>query len=337
MMQYTCLPLQFAFTARTSRETMHRRQTWLVRRRDSAGRWLYGECNYFAGLSAEPCEQFLSDLRGCCGGTATYESVTSSAVRCGLDMLEHPIAENDWTTGQRGIAINGLIWMDGKEQMRRAIRAKLDDGFRILKLKIGGIDFDDELDLIRMIRRQFDPSVLELRLDANGSFTPANALERLDRLAPYGIHSIEQPIMAGQWTAMARLCSLSPIAIALDEELIGLHTNSWKEQLVDALQPAYLILKPSLCGGLKQAAEWIDVAARKGVGWWLTSALESSVGLLHLGAFVSQYDNPLPQGLGTGRIYTDNIGSSLVMRGPRLYCGGQPYFDYPRLEQLPWQ
>lgn len=335
--QFARLTLHFGFTARTSRETMSQRESWLIRRRGGDGRWLYGECNYFARLAAEPYSQFRTELRGYCSGTIPYDALGSSAVRCGADMIESEIPDTNWTCGRSGIPINGLIWMDGKEQMRKAIAAKLDAGFRVLKLKIGGIDFEDELDLVSIIRSQFAPSDLELRLDANGSFSPENAMQRLQRLAPFGIHSIEQPIRAGQWDAMSRLCRHSPVDIALDEELIGLRTDEQKHQLVQAIRPAYLILKPSLCGGLRQAAAWIETARQCGVGWWLTSALESSVGLLHLGAFVSRYDLSLPQGLGTGQIYTDNIGSSLALHGALLYCKGRPWFDCDMLNNLDWQ
>ncbi len=226
--------------------------------------------------------------------------------------------------------------MADKHTMRQAIAAKLQQGFKVLKLKIGGIDFDDELNLIRAVRRQFTPDELEIRLDANGSFTPENASERLERLSQFGIHSIEQPVRQGQYELMAELCRTSPIDIALDEDLIGLRSDAEKLAMLRQIRPAYIILKPTLCGGLKESDSWRSLALQEGIGWWLTSALESSIGLYYLAAFVSQYPLDIPQGLGTGQIYTDNIGSCLNMHDAALY-GGPMQFDYNLLDSLHWQ
>lgn len=336
--EWTEYPLTFGFTARTSRETMTRRSTFLLRRADSSmpGGIRYAEANYFESLAPETRSEFMRQLRAYCSGDMAYDHITSSAVRCAADMLDIPVPDTAWTRGFDGIPINGLIWMADKRTMSNAIASKLEQGFRVLKLKIGGIAFDDELNLVRAVRRRFGSDELEIRLDANGSFNAGNALERLDRLAPFAIHSIEQPIPPGNCAEMARLCRLSPIPIALDEELIGLRDDCVKTALLDKIHPAYIILKPTLCGGLRQAESWRNIAIHKGIGWWLTSALESSVGLYWLAAFVSRYPLELPQGLGTGQIYTDNIGSCLNMRGAALF-GGQPQFDNAQLQALQWQ
>lgn len=330
--------LHFAFTARTSRETMTRRDTYFIRRLDaSTGAYVYGECNFFESLAPESRSEFLSQLQGVCDGTLRYSEVTSSAVRCGLDILEAaPAPLNNWGRGLEGIPINGLVWMADKATMAESIRQKLADGFRVIKLKIGGIDFESELELIKSIRRQFSPSDIEIRLDANGSFTPENAMERLDRLSRYSIHSIEQPLKAGLWPQTAELCQRSPIPIALDEELIGLRSEAEKAKMLETLHPAYIILKPSLCGGLKEAARWIVLAQSRQIGWWLTSALESNVGLMALARFVSAYCLTMPQGLGTGRIYTNNIDSSLYLQADRLFTHNPMTLDVAELERLHW-
>ncbi|MDE6130234.1 MAG: o-succinylbenzoate synthase [Muribaculaceae bacterium] len=336
--QWTEYPLEFAFVARTSRETMRGRSTFLLRMADESqpGGWRYGEANFFESLAPESRADFLSQLEAYCCGELDYDRITSSAVRCGADMLELPLPDTAWTRGEAGIPINGLIWMADKETMRKSIAAKLDQGFRVLKLKIGGITFDDEVDLLRDIRKEFSSSCLELRLDANGSFLPEQALERLDILSEYDIHSIEQPIKAGMAEAMAMLCRKSPIAIALDEELIGLRDDCEKNAMLKALSPAYIILKPALCGGIKETVRWKEIAEANNVGWWMTSALESSIGLYYLAAHASVLGIKLPQGLGTGQIYTNNIGSPLQMSGPMLR-GGRPGFDCRQLDSLQWQ
>lgn len=330
--------LTFGFTARTSRETMTRRSTFLLRRPDPdmPGGVRYAEANYFWSLAPETRQEFLRQLSAFCRGDLQYDELTSSAVRCAADMLDMPVPDTDWTRGLSGIPINGLIWMADKHTMRRSIASKLEQGFRVLKLKIGGIAFDDELDLIRAVRQQFGPDELEIRLDANGSFNAGNAMERLERLAPFAIHSIEQPIPAGNSADMTRICRWSPIPVALDEELIGLRDDNAKLALLHQIRPAYIILKPTLCGGLRQAESWRAIAMQEEIGWWLTSALESSVGLYWLAAFVSRYSLELPQGLGTGQIYTDNIGSCLNMCGAALF-GGRPQFDNAQLQALRWQ
>lgn len=234
------------------------------------------------------------------------------------------IFDNDFRKG-KPININGLIWMGGMDQMLQQIEIKIQDGFNCLKLKVGGIDFEKECDILQYVRRKYFKQDIQLRLDANGALKPDEAMYRLYELSKYKIHSIEQPVKAGS-KVLADLCRNSPIPIALDEELIGKKDISAKEELLTALNPKYIILKPSLHGGLSGCSEWIDIAEKQKIGWWITSALESNIGLNAIAQFTSNYSNSLHQGLGTGKIYSDNFESPLVVeRGKLRYS-----------EDLPW-
>jgi O-succinylbenzoate synthase len=224
-----------------------------------------------------------------------------------------------FTQGKEAIPINGLIWMGDKEFMQQQIREKLSQGFRCIKMKIGAIDFETEYALLKGIRQQFTPSEIELRVDANGAFSPMDALEKLKRLSDLQIHSIEQPIRAGQYEAMARLCETSPLPIALDEELIGVACPSRKEEILQWIKPAYIILKPSLIGGYRGSEEWIALAKKENIGWWVTSALEGNIGLSAIAQWTYTLENPLPQGLGTGSLYTNNFPSSLQVKNGKLW------------------
>lgn len=230
--------------------------------------------------------------------------------------------DTPFARGEVGIPTNGLVWMGSYDQMLARMQEKLDLGFRCIKLKIGAIDFDKELELLRIIRSAFPKDKVELRVDANGAFAPNEAMVRLEQLARYDLHSIEQPIRQHQWTDMARLCQESPIAIALDEELIGVNIPSEKERLLDTIHPQYVVLKPSLHGGMMGCEEWVSMAKIRGIGSWMTSALESNVGLnaiAHLAARTYGTDDIMPQGLGTGQLFTDNIDMPIALRGERMY------------------
>jgi o-succinylbenzoate synthase len=224
--------------------------------------------------------------------------------------------------GEEGITINGLVWMGTFEEMYSRLETKLKAGFHCVKLKIGAINFDKELDLIKHIREAFDKNTIELRVDANGGFSPDNAMERLEALAKYDIHSIEQPIKQHQWGEMARLCKETPLPIALDEELIGVNVKSMKEYLLDTIRPQYIILKPSLHGGMYGCTEWIQMAKERGINSWITSALESNVGLNAIAHYCAKTYGPsvlMPQGLGTGQLFTDNIDMPLVIDGDKIW------------------
>lgn len=237
----------------------------------------------------------------------------------------HSGLSTPFAQGKEGIAFNGLIWMGTYQEMRERIEQKLAQGFRCVKLKIGAINFDDELSLLQRIRRDYGPDRIELRVDANGAFSPAEAPARLAQLAELQLHSIEQPIRAGQWQAMAHLCATTPLPIVLDEELIGVNNQAGREQLLDAIHPQYIVLKPSLHGGISGTWQWIQAARERGIGYWLTSALESNVGLTaiaHLCALIRQQypdDHQLPQGLGTGQLFTTNQPSLLELRGDEMW------------------
>lgn len=322
--------LHFTFEARTSRGAMWHKRTYFVEVWDDAhtDRKGIGECALFEGLSADDKPDYEQRLDYACShigsldlGASDYSSITFG-LECALADLAHGCEgiyfPSPWTEGIGSIPINGLIWMGDKRLMLERIKEKMTLGFRCLKLKIGGINFDDELALLGFIRRQIGPGELELRLDANGAFTPADAMHKLEALAHYNIHSIEQPIRAGQPAEMARICAESPIPVALDEELIGVRSYSEKEALLMAIKPAYVILKPSLCGGLRHADEWIAAAKALGIGWWATSALESNIGLSAIAQWVAAKQPTMPQGLGTGGLYSNNVPSRVYLDGDRL-------------------
>ena len=234
-----------------------------------------------------------------------------------VDLFDSPFGK-----GEEGITINGLVWMGTYEEMLARLEEKLQAGFHCVKLKIGAIDFFKELDLIKRIRNVYTQEQVELRVDANGGFLPENAMSQLEALAKYDIHSIEQPIKQHQWPKMAQLCRETPLPIALDEELIGVNVRSMKEALLDTIRPQYIILKPSLHGGIYGCNEWIQLASQRGIGSWITSALESNIGLnaiAHYAAKVYGPDVKMPQGLGTGQLFTDNIPMPLEIRGDKLF------------------
>ncbi len=234
-----------------------------------------------------------------------------------VDLFDSPFAR-----GEEGITINGLVWMGTYEEMLSRLEEKLKAGFHCVKLKIGAIDFFKELDLVKRIREVYTKDQVELRVDANGGFTPENAMSRLEALAQHDIHSIEQPIKQHQWPKMAQLCRDTPLPIALDEELIGVNVRSMKEALLDTIRPQYIILKPSLHGGIYGCKEWIELAKQRGIGSWITSALESNIGLNAIAHFAAKVYGPgvgMPQGLGTGQLFTDNIPMPLEIRGDKLW------------------
>jgi L-alanine-DL-glutamate epimerase-like enolase superfamily enzyme len=225
-----------------------------------------------------------------------------------------------FTKGEASIAINGLIWMGDKAFMSKQITTKLNEGFGCIKMKIGAINFDTELALLKSIRKEFSASEIEIRVDANGAFNPKNALEKLKRLSDLELHSIEQPIAVKQWDQMAYLCEKSPLDIALDEELIGVFTNQSKQALLQHIKPKYIILKPSFIGGFKGSDSWIELSQTNNIQWWITSALESNVGLNAISQYTFTKNSTLPQGLGTGSLYTNNIASALqITKGTLCY------------------
>ena len=336
--------LHFKQPAGTSRGVYTERRIWLVTVTDgeAVGR---GECAPLPDLSCDARVDYGEVLRGFCDqleqtGEIDYEAMRDfpsmlfgletallevrgkrlevKGKRSGLPIL----FDTAFCRGEVGIPINGLVWMGNHDEMLQRMEEKLEQGFRCVKLKIGAIDFDQELDLVKRIRERFSFHEVELRLDANGAFKPDEALYKLELLSQYAIHSIEQPIRQGQWAYMAELCRESPLPIALDEELIGVNDREMKSHLLNIIKPAYIILKPSLHGGMAGCREWIEAARQHDVGSWITSALESNVGLNAIAQFCSAVygDNiTMPQGLGTGQLFTDNIPMPLEIRNNQLW------------------
>lgn len=296
-----------------------------------------GECAPLPKLSCDDLPDYDAVLRRQCDEVCARGGIDVDALRdfpsmlFGLEMAwrqlhlggSTALSDTPFARGEEGIPINGLVWMGDFDTMAARLEQKLAQGFSCVKIKIGAIDFADEMSLIHRLRERYSSDRIELRVDANGAFSPDEALEKLNKLAAYDIHSIEQPIMAGQWQEMARLCKMSPLPIALDEELIGINTVERKRQLLDTISPQYIILKPSLHGGMAGCCEWINLARERGIGSWITSALESNVGLnaiAHLAAEVYGPDITMPQGLGTGQLFTDNIDTvPIAIHGDKLW------------------
>lgn len=328
---YSKYILHFKEPSGTSRGILTDKETYVIRiwedsRPDVTG---IGECALFRGLSWEDRPDYELKLQEVCKHITDIDSGDLrewSSIRFGVEMAMRDLAlggngiyfPSSFTEGKRSIEINGLIWMGDRATMLQRICEKLEAGFHCIKLKIGAIDFDAELALLDYIRQRFGPPEVELRVDANGAFTPANAMDRLTALSCFDLHSIEQPIRQGQWEEMARLCRTSPVPIALDEELIGVSRVEQKRELLETIRPQYIILKPALCGGFEGAQEWITLAEERHTGWWVTSALESNIGLSALAQWVATLHNPLPQGLGTGQLFTNNFPSFLVQEGAVL-------------------
>jgi L-alanine-DL-glutamate epimerase-like enolase superfamily enzyme len=227
---------------------------------------------------------------------------------------------SDFTQSKDSILINGLVWIGEEAFMKQQIEEKLAEGFTCIKLKIGAIDFEKEMGLLRFIRQNFDAKTIEIRVDANGAFTSNEALIKLNQLSEFELHSIEQPIQKNSTDKMSELCKTTPFPIALDEELIGVFKYEDKAMLLDAIQPQYIILKPSFVGGIKGSLEWIVLAEKRNIGWWITSALESNVGLNAIAQFTYTLNNKMPQGLGTGGLYTNNFDCPLeIKKGQLVY------------------
>ena len=332
--------LHFIQPAGTSRGVYTTRQSYYVTLSDDnvPGIVGIGECATLPDLSCDamPPKEYERILKGFCEDLCQSGKIDKEAMRPypsmlfgletakrqldnggGIDLFNTPFGREE-----EGITINGLIWMGTFDEMFQRLEAKLKAGFHCVKLKIGTIDFEKELRLIQHIRQHFSRKEVELRVDANGGFTPDNAMQRLEALAKYDIHSIEQPIRQHQWKEMARLCKNSPLPIALDEELIGVNDLTEKNRLLDTIQPQYIILKPSLHGGISGTREWIKLAKERGIGSWMTSALESNIGLNAIAQLTADIYGPhitMAQGLGTGQLFSDNIPMPLEIRGEQLW------------------
>lgn len=338
MIRSVYFPMQFRQPGGTSRGLLTEKDSWFLID-DESGFPILGEVSILKGLSLESREDVQACLDGMNSGLM-YPDISSVCFALEMVSLQRDHTEafrlfhTPFTDHMAGIPINGLIWMGSRDVMYNQIKTKLSEGYRCLKLKIGAIDFDEELELLSYVRRQFTPAEIELRVDANGAFTPAEALTKLQRLSEYQLHSIEQPIMAGQWESMAALCQASPLDIALDEELIAVRHHEDRFRMLETIRPQYIILKPSLIGGFAAADEWIALADTMHIGWWATSALESNIGLNAIAQWVSAKETHMPQGLGTGQLFTNNIDSPLSIRNGHLFYEPAKGWDYQWIEAL---
>ena len=338
--QITPRLLHFKQPAGTSRGVYNTRKVWYIEISSMENPSIkgIGECAPLPNLSCDDVPQYEEVLQQACSRVAREGNIPTESLRnypsilFGLETaLRHyetgslALWDTPFSRGEAGIPINGLIWMGNFEEMYRQIEAKMEVGYRCIKLKIGAIDFDAELTLLKHIRSRFSVKDIELRVDANGAFSPAEAMHKLDALSKLDLHSIEQPIRAGQWEEMARLTARTPLPIALDEELIGHNLPEIKKELLSAIRPQYIILKPSLHGGICGSNEWIAEAEKQNIGWWVTSALESNIGLNAIAQWCATLHNALPQGLGTGQLFTDNIDLPLEIRKDCLwFCAEKP-------------
>ncbi|CAG5086692.1 o-succinylbenzoate synthase [Parvicella tangerina] len=338
-------PLAFKKPSGTSRGILTKKNSWLLKIFDDANPAVFGlgEASIIEGLSidlpsqmedmldwvvrhiTQPYDAIMAHL-------TDFPSILMAVEMAFLDLknggnriwFKSPLTKQD-----QPIKINGLIWMGDKDFMLQQIEDKLQLGFSCLKMKIGAINFQQEIAILRSIRQRYDEHDLELRVDANGAFSTEEAPDKLNQLASLDLHSIEQPIQQNQISAMAELCAATPLPIALDEELIGVRTPQDKKTLLETINPQYIILKPSLLGGFSATYEWIELAGEMSIPWWITSALESNVGLTAIAQFTSQFYNPLPQGLGTGQLYTNNIPCPLQLKGEMLFHDSSLSWELP--------
>ncbi len=352
-LQFQPYKLNFKFEAGTSRGVLTEKVSWIVRITDEEqpGVEGYGECGPLQGLSLDDLPNFEAKLAEICrlfnsldlevfpfNLPIILEQVIPTelpALRFGVEMALHDYMNGGarqlfgkgFVEDKAKIDINGLVWMGSEDYMTRQIEQKLKQGFTTIKMKVGAIDFEQECRILAGVRRQFSPDQITLRVDANGAFAPDDVWEKLRCLADYDLHSIEQPIAAGQPELMAELATASPVPIALDEELIGKSDYMAKFSLLKAVHPQFIVLKPTLLGGFEQCREWIEIARRLSIDWWITSALESNIGLNAIAQFTAQFDNPLPQGLGTGLIYENNFASPLTIDAGKLHYDAGSAWD----------
>lgn len=330
---FTKHELQFITPAKTSRETFHVKETYVLKVKYQSEKFeAEGECSPLWSLSIDPKDQYVSKLEEICANINNWKNYLSGglsqfpSIQFGLETallnLTHQkeaiIFPSAYTEKKDSIQINGLIWMGDFENMASQIEKKIETGFRCVKMKIGAINWEDELILLKKIRSRYSADEIELRVDANGAFEMENAMFKLDALASLKIHSIEQPIKAGQIMQMKFLCANTPLPIALDEELIGVQEKNAKSALLSIIKPQYIILKPSLIGGIQGSNEWIRAANENDVNWWITSALEGNTALNAIAQFVYTKSNKLPQGLGTGELYSNNLECYSTLKSDQM-------------------
>ncbi|WP_046744833.1 o-succinylbenzoate synthase [Kordia zhangzhouensis] len=337
--------LDFKRPSGTSRGILMQKETWFIHIVSGEKQGI-GECGILRGLSIDDVPEYEEQLRWTCenielGKDQLLEKLMEfPSIQFGVEQaflslnseFPYELFPSAFTKGTAAISINGLIWMGDEQFMKHQIKEKLTAGFSCIKMKIGAIDFDTEIRLLKSIRKEYSVNDIELRVDANGAFTPENALEKLKRLAELELHSIEQPIKQGQFAEMAQLCERTPLPIAFDEELIGVFHLEEKKKIIETIQPQYIILKPSLVGGYKGSNEWISIAENNQVGWWITSALESNIGLNAIAQWAYTLNNHLPQGLGTGSLYTNNFNSPLRIEKGALQYDNNKLWEVPYIQ-----
>ena len=324
--------LDFKKPSGTSRGILTQKETWFLVLQNDEKKGI-GECGILRGLSCDDRPDYEEKLQWVCnniylGEKALWEALIEfPSIQFGVEMAFQSLASSTpfllfpsaFTLGEKSIPINGLIWMGEAQEMKLQIEEKIAQGFTCIKLKIGAIDFDKELELLHYIRQNFTPEQIEIRVDANGAFNEIEALNKLNKIAGYQLHSIEQPIQKNNTDSMSELCKFSKIDIALDEELIGIFSYQEKEKLLLKIKPQYIILKPSFVGGIRGTDEWISLAEKHNIGWWITSALESNIGLNAIAQFTFLKRNLMPQGLGTGGLFTNNFDCPLEVKNGELH------------------
>ncbi|MEO8235403.1 MAG: o-succinylbenzoate synthase [Flavobacterium sp.] len=324
--------LNFKKPSGTSRGILTQKETWFLVLQNDEKKGI-GECGILRGLSCDDRPDYEEKLQWVCnnihlGEKGLWEALVEfPSIQFGVEMAFQSLVSSTpfllfpsaFTLDEKSIPINGLIWMGEAQEMKQQIEEKIAQGFKCIKLKIGAIDFDKELELLHYIRQNFTPEQIEIRVDANGAFSEIDALGKLNKISGYQLHSIEQPIQKNHTDSMSELCRNSKIDIALDEELIGVFSHQEKEELLLKIKPKYIILKPSFVGGFRGTNEWISLAKKHNIGWWITSALESNIGLNAIAQFTFLKQNLMPQGLGTGGLFTNNFDCPLEVKNGQLF------------------
>lgn len=341
--------LNFKEPGGTSRGVLHEKPTFFIKVYDKndPSRFGIGEAAVFPGLSPEADGNYVWKLTELLANVAIGKETdlnSHSSIQFGLEQAILDFSNgckgiyfpSEFTSGTETIEINGLIWMGDFDKMLERIKSKILEGFKCIKLKIGAIGWEKEMEMIRFIRNSYNENDLMIRVDANGGFIYETCLKKLGELADLGVHSIEQPIKAGQPALMSELCRKTPLPIALDEELIGKGNTEERVNTLEQIMPQYIILKPALCGGFSGASDWIKESENRGIGWWITSALESNVGLNAIAQFVASVGAQGPQGLGTGGLFTNNFETPVTLHGDRLSFNPSLPFDYSQFSDLKW-
>lgn len=330
--RYQKYVMNFIHPGGTSRGVMYNRTSWFLILKDGPFTGI-GECAPLDGLSRDNVSDIEKTLDWVCLNINNgdlldepslwqFPSILFALETAFLDVKnagKRLIFDNDFFKGKSGIQINGLIWMSDVYDMRIQVKQKINEAFDCIKIKISSANIDNELAFIKEIRNTYGNNI-EIRVDANGAFTFENCKKILDKLAALKVHSIEQPIPSGEFLANAEICRNSPIPIALDEDIIHWDDQYNKYELLDKIKPQYVILKPGLLGGFKETTEWINLAVQRNIGWWITSALESNIGLNAIAQYTANWEIELKQGLGTGKVFDNNIQSPLkIVNGAIIY------------------